>query len=107
MKKMIEECISKLNNLKMVYENSTSNEEFVDGCNCAIDCINDGLDARISILRELENDEAVTLNIIQSFFTEFSANLITTLKSCMRGDSSLFSQGFNKTIIDFCEKTKQ
>lgn len=104
MKKMVEQYISRLDELKLNYNQSESKEEFNDGCNCAIDCINDGIDTRISILRDLELDKNTTIAFIESLFDELIDTLIDTLKSCMKNDHTLFYQGFNKIVSDFCIK---
>ena len=106
MKKMIKRYILALEELKITRRHPQKDDEFYDGCNCASDCINDGLDTRIAMLKDFEKDTDTTMAMVEAFLNEFTDNLISALNSCKQNESNLFYQGFNQTVDNFCDKIK-
>ena len=66
-----------INSLKQEYITSELRNDYIDGCNCAIDCINDGINTRKYLFTDMSEDFSPK-NIVLLF-----NDLIDSLKSVL------------------------
>lgn len=99
----LEQIIKNFKSFQLVPKGDTSNE-FEEGCDLAVECINEAIETRIDLLRDLE----ISADNYAQVFDDFKNSLILVISETANeiGTNNDFGKGFDFKAKQFVDNLK-
>ena len=105
MNTIISTCVKKLYEISEILTELDKSNELSDGYNCAIFCINDGIETRVHLISKY-CDETCDDNLCAIICLDQINSLVSVLNECSNDAEGLFKKGYAQAVSLFEEKAK-